>query len=222
MLFPHNLENFGVILKGSSIIRLKEVANRFEDCFIVNNIDKNKSNENSEYSLIAPLIKNKNIVHFVNRLKTAPLLKKHYKELGIKNIQFTKAELDAELTKVKRIYNSYGLTCHKLPESLLTYNNYFLGKGDYERKHPNTGVLSIIYAVHIIRPSNLWIVGLDFYETDYLYRRPWHWELKNQRDKMERLDIPGQFIELVKNNPNINFNLISNATLPKINNLNIL
>ena len=99
MLFPDDLENFGVILKGSSIKRLKEISNRFENCFIVNNIDKNKNNEDSEYSLVAPLIKNKNIVHFVNRLKTAPLLKEHYKELGIKDIQFTKSLLDAKLNK---------------------------------------------------------------------------------------------------------------------------
>ena len=45
MLFPSNLENFGVILKGSSIVRLSEVSNRFENCFIVNNIDKNKNNK---------------------------------------------------------------------------------------------------------------------------------------------------------------------------------
>lgn len=222
MLFPHDLENFGVILKGSSIIRLNEINDKFEDCFIVNNIDKNKNNEDSEYSLVAPLIKNKKIVHFVNRLKTAPLLKDHYKELGIKDVQFTKVLLDAELTKMKRIYESFGLTCHRLPETLLSYNDYFLGKGNYEKKHPNTGVLSIIYATKIIKPKNIWIIGLDFYEADYLYRRPWHWELENQRDKMKTLDIPGQFVKLVKENPNVNFNVISNANFPLIENLNIL
>ena len=222
MLFPDNLENFGVILKGSSIVRLNEISDRFENCFIVNNIDKNKNNKNSEYSLVAPLIKNKKIVHFVNRLKTAPLFRKHYEELGIKDIQFSKALLDAELTKMKRTYDSFGLTCHRLPESLLSHNDYFSGKGDYETKHPNTGVLSIIYATKIIKPKNLWIIGLDFYEADYLYRRPWHWELENQRNKMKRLDIPGQFAKLVEENPQISFNVISNANLPSIKNLNIL
>ena len=85
--------------------------------------------------MVSPLIKNKNIVHFVNRLKTAPLLKEHYKELGIKDVQFTKSLLDAELTKMKRIYESFGLTCHRLPESLLSYNDYFLGKGNYKEKN---------------------------------------------------------------------------------------
>ena len=42
--------------------------------------------------------------------------------------------------QVKRIYESYKLNCHKLPESLLKYNKFYLGKGDYEEKHPNTGV----------------------------------------------------------------------------------
>ena len=62
----------------------------------------------------------------------------------------------------------------------------------------------------------------SFYEADYLYRRPWHWDLENQRDKMKTLDIPGQFVKLVKENPNVNFNVISNANFPLIENLNIL
>tara|TARA_B100000963_G_C22577429_1_gene649169 strand:+ start:425 stop:1093 length:669 start_codon:yes stop_codon:yes gene_type:complete len=222
MLFPENLENFGIILKGSSIVRLGEISNNFDHCFIVNNIDKNKNNRDSEYSLVAPLIKNKSIVHFVNRLKTASLQRQHYSELGIKNIQFTKSELDKELIKVKRIYEKYKLKCHMLPEELLSYNKYFDGKGDYEKKHPNTGVLSIIYATKIIKPRNLWIVGLDFYESDYLFRRPWHWDLKNQREKMERLDIPGQFIKLVDDNFQVQFNVISKASLPELKNLNVL
>ena len=128
-----------------------------------------------------------------------------------------------ELIKVKRIYESFKLTCHNLPESLLEYNKFFFGKGDYEEKHPNTGVLSIIYAVEILKPKKLWIIGLDFYESDYLFRRPWHWDLNNQRNKMIRLDIPGQFIKLVRENPNIEFNLITNcSSLTNINNLNIL
>ena len=45
---------------------------------------------------------------------------------------------------------------------------------------------------------------------------------KYQREKMERLDILGQFIELVKLNQDIQFNMITKANLPKVDNLNIL
>ena len=216
MYFKTNLENFGVVLKGASLSRISEISNKFQHCFIVNN-------NNLEYKNLSKFIIDKEIAHFVNRSMTAPLKRKYYKELKIKNIQFNKAEIDEDIEKVKRIYEKFGLTCHMLPEELIDYNEYFSGKGDYERKHPNTGVLAIIYAVHVIKPKKLWIIGLDFYQSDYLFRRRWNNPLSGQREKMERLDISGQFIKLVKENPNIEFNLITNSnSLPKIDNLNIL
>ncbi len=216
MYFKTNLENFGVILKGSSLSRISEISNKFKQCFIVNN-------NNVEYKKLSKYLIDKEIVHFVNRSRTAPLKRRYYKELKIKNIQFSKSELDEENKKVKIKYESYGLTCHMLPEELLEYNKYYSGKGNYEKKHPNTGLLSIIYATRIIKPKTLWIIGLDFYQSDYLFRRIWNNPLSGQREKMEKLDISGQFISLVKENINIEFNLITNCnSLPKIDNLNIL
>tara|TARA_B100000212_G_scaffold263098_1_gene202785 strand:- start:8607 stop:9254 length:648 start_codon:yes stop_codon:yes gene_type:complete len=215
MIFNQQIDDFGVVLKGESLARISEIVNNFNHCFIVNN-------NNLEYKKFGEFLKNKDIVHFVNRSKTAPLKRKYYRELQIKNIQFNKAEIDEEIVKVKLIYESYGLNCHLLPEELLEYNNYFQGKGNYERKYPNTGVLSIIYAAHIIKPKRIWIIGLDFYQSDYLFRRRWNNPLKGQREKMERLDILGQFIELVKLNQDIQFNMITKANLPKVDNLNIL
>ena len=215
MLFKKYLDDFGIVLKGSSLSRIAEISNKFENCFIVNN-------NNLEYRSFSEFIKSKKIVHFVNRSKTAPLKRKYYRELGIKDIQFNKAEIDDEIRKVKKIYENFGLNCHFLPKELLMYNDYFSGKGAYERKHPNTGVLSIIYATHIIKPKRLWIIGLDFYESDYLFRRRWNNPLDGQREKMEKLNISGQFIQLVESNPEISFNMITNATLPKVKNLNIL
>jgi len=215
MIFNQPIDDFGIVLKGESLSRISEIVDKFQFCFIVNNNDL-------EYKKFANFIKNKEIVHFVNRSKTAPLRRKYYRELNITDIQFNKAELDEEIVKVKRIYERYGLNCHLLPKELLSYNDYFLGKGNYERKHPNTGVLSIIYAAHIIKPKRIWIIGLDFYQSDYLFRRRWNNPLNGQREKMEKLNISGQFIELVKSNPNIQFNMITKATLPKVDNLNIL
>ena len=55
---------------------------------MVNNFDRNHDNNNSEWSTVAPHLKGKEIVHFVNRLTTAPLLKEHYEELNIKHKYF--------------------------------------------------------------------------------------------------------------------------------------
>ena len=229
MYFQKNLENFGVILKGSSVAGLPKISDKFENCFIVNNIDKNKNNQESEYSIIAPYIKGKKVAHFVNRLQTAPLLREHYQELAIKNIQFTKLQLDPQLAYMKNVYESYGLECHMLPPELLEYNKYFAdkyylqpGDSNYSKKHPNTGVLSVIYAAHILKPKNLWIAGLDFYQSDYLFRRPWHNPLENQQLKMKNTDMVGHFVDIVKRNPDVNFKMMTNCNnLPEMENLEI-
>ena len=220
MYFEKGLENFGVILKGASVQRINEVYHNFNNCFMVNNFDRNVDNDCSEWSTVHPYLSGKKIVHFVNRLDTAPLLPKHYKKLGIENVQFTKTFYDNRLKHMKRIYESYELTCNLLPEELLEYNKSF--DDSYSQKHPNTGVLAIIYAAHMLRPKNLWVIGLDFYQGDYLFRRPWMAPLKQQREKMKRTNMVNHFVDVVKKNSSVNFKMITNATLPKIENLQIL
>ena len=222
MYFPKNLDDFGVILKGASVARLPQVSDRFDHCYMVNNFDRNINNEDSEYSIVAPELKGKQIVHFVNRLDTAPLLPEHYKELDIRDVQFTKCELDHMILGMKHLYESYGLKCHMLPEELLGYNDFFQGVGNYAKKHPNTGVLAIIYAAHMLKPKNLWVVGLDFYQNDYLFRRPWQAPLKQQKAKMDRTNMVEHFIDVVKRNPDVNFKMITNAELPELKNLEII
>ena len=220
MYFPKGLDSFGVVLKGASVTRLPEVSGEFDHLFIVNNIDRNIDNKNSEWDVIAPNIEGKEVAHFVNRLPTATLLKKHYEQLGVKEVQFTKSELDFDLKGMKRIYESFGLNCNLLPSELLEYNKYF--GPEYARKHPNTGLLAIIYAAHILKPKNLYVVGLDFYQNDYLYRRPWQAPLEQQQAKMQRTDMVGHFVDVVKKNSKVNFKLITNADVPKVKNLEIL
>lgn len=222
MYFPIGLDDFGVILKGASVSRLGKVSQNFEHCYMVNNFDRNVDNNDSEYSIVAPELKGKNIAHFVNRLNTAPLLPEHYEELGIRNIQFTKCEYDSMISSMRRVYEGYGLECHLLPPELLGYNDFFQGVGDYAKKHPNTGVLAIIYAAHMLKPKNLWVIGLDFYQNDYLFRRPWQAPLEQQKAKMDRTKMVDHFIDVVERNPEVNFKMITNAALPELPNLEII
>ena len=222
MYFPKNLNDFGVVLKGASVARISQVSQNFDHCYMVNNFDRNINNADSEYSIVAPELKGKNIAHFVNRLDTAPLLPEHYKELGIINVQFTKCEYDAMISRMKKLYESYNLRCHLLPEELLQYNDFFQEIGGYAKKHPNTGVLAIIYAAHMLKPKNLWVVGLDFYQNDYLFRRPWQAPLKQQKAKMDRTNMVEHFVDVVKRNPDVNFKMVTNAELPELDNLEII
>jgi hypothetical protein len=95
------------------------------------------------------------------------------------------------------------LNVYFLPEKLRIFNDRF--GNEYKLKFPNTGILSIIYALEIIKPKVLWLFGLDFYARDYYVE-----QLKNpdsrassvRNEKMERLDLVNYVCELFSEYPN--------------------
>lgn len=214
--FPENIENFAVILKGKSIEKIGKVYHNYNDCFIVNNFDK-------EIELLEEYLAGKNTVHFVNRLMTAPLTPLNYKKMGITDVQFPKVSDrgDKVLKRAIKHYESLGLKTHFLPGSLLRFTSDF--GPEYAIKYPNTGILAVIYALDIIRPINLWIVGLDFYQADYLARRPHQNPIELQRAKMERIDMVNVFVNILRRYPAVNVNMVTYYEgLPELKNLNIL
>ena len=214
--FQENIEHFGVILKGKSIERIDKVYRNYDDCFIVNNFDK-------EIELLEKYLIGKNTVHFVNRLMTAPLTPSNYRKLGITDIQLSKvsAKGDDKLKRAIMHYKSLGLRTCFLPRRLLEFNRYF--GPEYANKHPNTGVLAICYALDIIRPKNLWIVGLDFYQADYLVRRSHQSPLEDQRAKMDRIDLINVFVDILKRYPDGSVNIVTYYDgFPELANVNIL
>jgi len=230
MMFSDSVnENFGVVLKGRSIARLNRISGRFNDCFIVNNFDRFAGDKATEWDLVSPQLQGKNVVHFVNRLNDCPLLKEHYQELNITDVQFSLAEVDSKLAESKKIYESYGLNCHLLPKYLLSENEFFRdtyylkpGDSDYTKKHPNTGVLAIVYALRVLAPKNLWIGGLDFYQVDYLVRRPHLTNLENQQLRVKNTKMIEYFCNLLDRYRETNFYVVSDAKLPEFPNLMVL
>jgi len=203
--FQKGIDNFGVLLKGKSIELLPVYTNQFDECFMVNNFDK-------EIDLLGDAFFRKRSVHFVNRLMTAPLKEENYQRFNIKEIQLPKvcATDDRNLKKSIRHYNSFGLKTFFLPEHLLQYNKDFSQFGDeYAKKYPNTGVLAVIYALEIIHPKNLWILGLDFYQSDYLVRRPHQNPIELQRAKMDRINLVEVMAKVFKRYPDININMVT-------------
>lgn len=214
--FKENIENFGVILKGKSIEKISKIYQNYNDCFIVNNFDK-------EIELLEEYLVGKNTVHFVNRLLAASLTPGNYKKMVINDIQLSKvsAEGDGQLKKAIKHYKSLGLKTHFLPKRLLMFNRDF--GPEYANKYPNTGVLAIIYALDIIRPKNLWIIGSDFYQADYLVRRPHANHIEIQRAKIEKVDMVNVFINILKRYPEVNVNMVTYYEgLPELGNLTIL
>jgi hypothetical protein len=144
-------------------------------------------------------------------------------------VQFSIAEADAKLLESKKTYESYGLRCHLLPKHLLSENEFFRdsyylkpGDSDYTKKHPNTGVLAIVYALRVLAPKNLWIGGLDFYQVDYLVRRAHLTSLENQQLRVKNTKMIEYFCDLLDRYRETNFYVVSDAKLPEVPNLVVL
>lgn len=154
-----------------------------------------------ELDLIGQYLGGKRIVHLVNKSKTAILKKLNYEKYGIKEILLYKDSTLKDIELLIKIYKlrSLGLETVFLPKGLLrdsgkmfgTQGQYMVNNkyisSDFTEKFPSTGLLAIYYALKVIRPQNLWIIGLDFYQKDYLVRRSWNTPINVMQEKMKQV-----------------------------------
>lgn len=201
--FSEGMEIFGILLKGKSLELLPKYDKEFENSFLVNNFDK-------EMAAIGHCLAGKRCVHFVNRMETAYLQPENYKNLKITDIQLPKVSSigDKRLQRGIKHYQSLGLTTHFLPKQLLEFNKRDFGK-DHRRKYPNTGIMAIIYALEILKPKTLWLVGLDFYQSDYLFRRPHQSPLDMQQKHMNRTNLVEVTANIFSRYPDTQINMVS-------------
>lgn len=181
-LFNSNTENFGILLKGNSVSSVIDYYNNFDACFIVNNFER-------ELPEFEKLLNNKEVIHFINRLPTAPMSFSSYMALNIDKIIFMKPFdiLDLSMLRNYMLYKFLRKRVYFLPRFIQKID---WGFGDeYKKKFPNAGILSLIYALEVIKPKNLWIFGLDFYHGDYLMRRKHQNPIEIQREKFDRLNL---------------------------------
>ena len=154
--------NFGLLLKGASLDKLPKYKDCFDKCIIVSDYD-------DELRVIGEQLIGKEIIHFRNREKGSSLTKENHIKYNIKHVQLGQVFRwnHFELIKSYLYYQSFflGLNVYFLPERLRVFNDRF--GNEFKLKFPNTGILSIIYTLEIIKPKVLWLFGLDFYVRDY-------------------------------------------------------
>jgi hypothetical protein len=63
------------------------------------------------------------------------------------------------------------------------------------------------------------MVGLEFYLSDYLVKKNY----PHQLQKTKKINLVDSFIKIVKDHPNIEYNIVTYfKELPKLDNLNIM
>jgi hypothetical protein len=192
-------ENFGLLLKGASLGKLPKYKDCFNDCIIVSDYD-------DELRSVGSYLTGKNITQFTNRTMASSLTRENYIKYNIKHIQLGQVLRWNHFTLMKS-YLHYkflflGINVYFLPEKLRKFNDRF--GNEYRLKFPNTGILSIIYTLEIIKPKILWLFGLDFYARDYYVE-----QLKNpdirpgsvRNEKMKKLDMVNYVCELFAEYP---------------------
>lgn len=196
--FSGNIEDFAILLKGASLDKLGSHNKRFNKCFIV-------SDYNDELEFIGTFLEGKEIVHFTNRSKQSSLSKENYIKYKIRNIQTGQVFRwnHYRLIETYFHYKSMAIKLNVLPLPEILLKSHLSMPQEYHLKFPNTGILSIIYALKIIQPKVLWVFGLDFYAKPYMVNQTQgtSLSLEQQSDKLDRLNLPEFVIELIKNHP---------------------
>ena len=114
--------------------------------------------------------------------------------------------------------------CIFLTEKLRKFNDKF--GNEFRLKFPNTGILSVIYTLEVIKPKNLWLLGLDFYARGYFTE-----QLKNpdprpssvRHAKIERLELVKHVYELFAGYPETKIFLGTYYEQgPKLNNVELI
>ena len=205
--FPAGINDFGLLLKGASLEKLADYNTEFNHCFIVSDFD-------DELTQIGGLIAGKEITHFTNRSIQARLSKDNYLKYKIRNIQLGQV-FRANHFRLMQTFLCYkamriGLKIYSLPERLLDYHVQF---GDeYALKFPNTGMLSFLYALKMIKPKRLWVFGMDFYSSPYMVdqkTQPLTIGLQQQMDKLERLNLHGWAVNIIESSPDTEVQMCS-------------
>lgn len=210
-LYPDKIKNFGIILKGKSIQKIEQVYQKYSHQMIVNNFDP-------EFQLLKRYLGGKYSVQLVNTLKTARCEKRLYRGMGITKILASRPQHDKQFKKVKFRFSRMGMKVYPFPEACMRLSCIF----GNEQKYGMTGIAAVVYAVDVIKTKHLWIVGLDFYQKDYLYRRAHQYPLT--RTKLRFAGYPELFIEhIVKPNPKIMFHMVTYyKKFPKLKNLEVI
>jgi len=190
---------FGIIASGKSIKHLPEISNNFDECYIMNNCYK-------EIDHFKDIFKQKIIHHVVNSMPYEVLSEKYYNEYNIKDVYFMAPETERyKYEKSINILDGYGIVWHYLPQKFV-------------KKYKNLSLYAIARACYYHKPDTVYIVGLDFYDGDYMFEKT----SKYLKEKSKRIFMVESFNDIVSKNPEIQFEIYTvSKRVQEAKNLNI-
>ncbi len=193
-----NSPTLAVLCRGSSLSYVREVCDKFDNCFLVGQFNKSLPK--------LQCLKGKNIVPIINK-STIQLSEKLCKKFGIKNLQCT---FDGWLTRPmsenrRKLFN-------KIKKSNPWLSVYEAPPGIRERRGDVDWCTSGIYAVDLAafyQPKEIIIVGLDFYDSGYFVKEKVHVSIKKNRSR--RKEMMSMMSRIIKRDNNIQFKIYTRS-----------
>ncbi len=198
--------SIGIILRGESIERLPSIIDKFETCFIVNW-------HKAEFDLLEDCILGKNVIQYTNLKHNAMFSEEVYRKFNITEVvvPYCKSMLDAK--KINEFFEQqtiYGVRkLDFLPEEYIE---------ELDPRPRNSGLTCIFYSSQVLKAKEIWIIGLDFYSTNYIGKSTGKKDLKIQEERMMK-----RFVKYIEKFSHIQYNILSyNEKILKFDNLNII
>jgi len=200
-------DSVGILCRGVSLSAACRLG------FLKDFIIVNTKSQEMKAKPVRSLLKGKRIIHMINvGEKILPawyLLRYNVYRYVISRLK-PNGSNDTRLRWPRKVYatEKFGFRTEYLPEEMVPYLNDQCG----------TGVVAVIYAAVVMKKKNVYVVGMDFYQTAYMTGplQPHETNLGEQADEMI-----GYVVDLIKKCPNTTFHFITaspsfNPSLPNV------
>lgn len=156
----HKMITTCVIGRGESLKDISKIDGNISHTIISNNFDRESNNLD-----IVNFMKGKKNISMICRGNEQMSNKNTYELLDIKkcvlNVFEKEFKEDKSAAHKKGTMHMYGVECQCLPDSIL--NDSIDGKGSF----PTTGMLAVVYAINALKSNNVYIIGIDCYDSEY-------------------------------------------------------
>lgn len=197
--------NIALLGRGESLLDINKLKDKSIDiCIICNTFMDELKNED-----IWDFVKDKKIVHIVSKVGGAPLSKEMYQKLNMMHCVINRSKDEWVNYPNKKIIEGYNIDVGLIPIPESVINNAF-GISQYVNTIPSTGFVGLAFGVFELNPDNVYIIGVDFYETPFMSTgRIWNrTSIKNLREKQ----MKDWLIQLVKKTPNVKYNILTRSS----------
>lgn len=182
---------------------LPTVIDKFETCFIINWHKK-------EFDLVGSHILGKNVIQYTNLKHNALFSEDIYRRYNITKVAVPYCKSMVDTRDFFEQQKKYGVKeLDFLPEKYIE---------ELVVRPRNTGMTCIFYCSQILKAKEIWIVGLDFYATNYIGRSGIKKDSFNHGEKMMK-----RFVKYMELFSFIEYKMVTyKKQIPKFDNLNII